>query len=185
MKTYKFKFPKDNNSAKMYKEALMSRVVNAYPWLTAESKSDYPYSQDGIEYMRAGDYMTLGCSDKFDISWMPACAEENPLITGIIFNSTNRYNELYKFYEAHEIDLEKDFNSALRALNIYANNHKIDNLDYDFKDIFGEPVFIHDNFIQIGYEVIPIAFGSLNHLKPNKKKTIINITIKVKMNGLI
>ena len=37
MKTYTFKLPKNNNSADIYKEKLMKRVINAYPWLTVES----------------------------------------------------------------------------------------------------------------------------------------------------
>ena len=48
----------------------------------------------------------------------------------------------------------------------------------------GTPIKIFDNFVQIGYEIIPIATGSLNHLKSKTKKTIIDITIKIKNRGL-
>ena len=53
----------------------------------------------------------------------------------------------------------------------------------DFEDEFGTPIRIFDNFVQIGYDIIPIMPGSLNHLKPKTKKTIIDITIKIKNNG--
>ena len=62
MKTYTFKLPKNNNSADIYKEKLMKRVINAYPWLTVESNYDYPKCDFGVEYAGAGDYITLGLS---------------------------------------------------------------------------------------------------------------------------
>ena len=81
-------------------------------------------------------------------------------------------------------DLEKEFFSAMNALDIYAKKNYPFKKDYDFEDEFGTPIKIFDNFVQIGYEIIPIATGSLNHLKPKTKKTIIDITIKIKNRGL-
>ena len=75
-------------------------------------------------------------------------------------------------------DLENEFFTFAKN---YSNLAK----DYDFEDEFGTPIRIFDNFVQIGYEVIPIVPGSLNHLKPKTKKTIIDITIKLKNFGLI
>lgn len=73
-------------------------------------------------------------------------------------------------------NLEEEFFKAFAGIKTYAK-------DYDFEDEFGNPIRIFDNFIQIGYDVIPIIPGSLNHLKPKTKKTIIDITIKIKNNG--
>ena len=70
------------------------------------------------------------------------------------------------------------------ALDIYAKKNYPFKKDYDFEDEFGTPIKIFDNFVQIGYEIIPIATGSLNHLKSKTKKTIIDITIKIKNRGL-
>ena len=62
MKSYTFTLPKNTKSAKTYKESLMDRVINAYPWMTVESKSDYPSCSYGIEYAGAGDIIILdGC----------------------------------------------------------------------------------------------------------------------------
>ena len=36
MKSYTFTLPKNTKSAKTYKESLMDRVINAYPWMTVE-----------------------------------------------------------------------------------------------------------------------------------------------------
>lgn len=74
-------------------------------------------------------------------------------------------------------DLEDEFFKFMSALSVTAK-------DYDFEDEFGTPIRIFDNFVQIGYDVIPITPGSLNHLKPKTKKTIIDITIKLKNSGL-
>lgn len=168
MKKYTFTLPKNNDTAKIYKEALMNRVINAYPWLTVESSTDYPYSTNGIKYAKASDYITLGMSNKFDISWFP---KEEIIIPSNYIDVVN-YN------------LETEFFKAINALDTYAKLHSPKYFDYDFKDIFGTPVKIFDNFVQIGYEIIPIVTGSLNHLKPNTKKTIIEITINLKKRGL-
>lgn len=167
MTTYTFKLPKANNAAKIYKDALMERAITAYPWLTIDSTFDYPYSKTGVEYAKGGDYITLGTSCKHNISWFP-----------------KEFSEVFNNYNTNIIDLETDFNKALIALKNYAEDN-YPNTDYDYKDIFGRPVFIFDNFIQIGYDVIPIKFGSLNHLKPKTKKLIIEIVIKIKKRGLL
>lgn len=170
MKTYTFKLPKNNKTADIYKESLMKRVVNAYPWLTVESNYDYPKCTYGIEYAGAGDYITLGLSKTHNIGWLPKECAECP----------------FKCFADGSInfDLEKEFFNALSALDIYAKKNYPFKKDYVFEDEFGTPIKIFDNFVQIGYDIIPIATGSLNHLKPKTKKTIIDITIKIKNRGL-
>jgi hypothetical protein len=179
MKTYTFTLPKNNNSAKIYKEKLMDRIITAYPWMTVESKCDYPYSNDGIEYASAGDMITLGVSKTHNVSWLPKEIYTNKTAEELA-------KELFGFdpYNNINFDLETEFYKAINALNVYANEHYPFEKDYDYVDEFGTPIKIFDNFIQIGYEIIPIAAGSLNHLKPKTKKTIIDITIKIKNRGL-
>lgn len=162
MKTYTFKLPKNNKTAKTYKEVLMDRVVTAYPWMTVESKTDYPKHSFGIEYAGANDLITLGISKTHNIGWLP--------------------NNTYAFTNNCEFDLETEFFDAIKVLDLYAKKNYPFAKDYDFTDEFGTPVKIFDNFIQIGYEVIPIAMGSLNHLKPKTKKIVLDITIKIKNN---
>lgn len=170
MKSYTFTLPKNTKTAKTYKESLMDRVINAYPWMTVESKSDYPYSDNGIEYAGAGDMITLGLSKTHNISWLPEECANCP----------------FKCWgdDVINFDLETEFYKAIAALDSYAKENYPFEKDYDFEDEFGTPIKIFDNFIQIGYEVIPIATGSLNYLKPKTKKTIIDITIKIKKCGL-
>lgn len=90
-------------------------------------------------------------------------------------------NPTYKYYTANDFlcnkyNLEDEFFKALAGISSFAK-------DYDFEDEFGTPIRIFDNFVQIGYEIIPITPGSLNYLKPKTKKTIIDITVKIKNNG--
>lgn len=170
MKSYTFTLPKNKKSAKTYKESLMDRVINAYPWMTVESKIDYPFSDFGIEFAGPGDAITLGLSKTHDISWLPEACLTCPF--------TCYGDDVINF------DLETEFFKAISALDDYAKEHCPFDVDYDFKDVFGTPIKIFDNFIQIGYDVIPIAMGSLNHLKPKTKKTIIDITINIKKRGL-
>lgn len=170
MKSYTFTLPKNKKSAKTYKESLMDRVINAYPWMTVASKIDYPYTVFGVENAGPGDMITLGLSKTHDVDWLPKECADCPFMC---------YGD-----DVVNFDLETEFFNAVDALNCYAKEHCPFDVDYDFKDVFGTPVKIFDNFVQIGYDVIPIATGSLNYLKPKTKKTVIDITINIKKRGL-
>jgi hypothetical protein len=170
MKTYTITLPKKEDTAKIYKDNLLKRVITAYPWLTVDSKFDYPYSNNGVEYASAGDVITLGLSNTHKVSWLPKECANCPF---------KCWNE-----DTINFDLEKEFFKAINALDIFAKENYPFEKDYDFEDEFGTPIKIFDNFVQIGYDIIPIMPGSLNHLKPKTKKTIINITIKIKNRGL-
>lgn len=179
MKTFTFTLPKNNDTAKIYKNKLMDRIVTAYPWLTVESETDYPYSNYDIKYAGAGDTITLGISKTHNVSWLPhelytdMTSEELALkLFGI-----DPYNNI-------NFNLETEFSKAMNALNLYALKNCPYEKDYDFINEFGTPVKIFDNFIQIGYDIIPIEAGSMNHLKPKTKKVILDIIIKIKNYGL-
>lgn len=152
MTTYTFELPKKNtnNIATTFKESMMDKVLNAYPWLAGNTK---PKKCNSIVY----DLITIS----------------NPC--GITAASATTCKGC-PFYKETVLTWEEEFFNALAAIKSYAK-------DYDFEDDFGNPVRIFDNFIQVGYDIIPIAPGSLNYLKPKEKKTIIDITIKVKKNG--
>lgn len=89
--------------------------------------------------------------------------------------STNSYYTADDFL-SNKYNLEDEFFKAIAGITPFAK-------DYDFEDEFGTPIRIFDNFVQIGYDIIHITPGSLNYLKPKTKKTIIDITIKIKNNG--
>lgn len=168
MNTYTFTLPKNTIKANNYKNKLISRIVNAYPWMTIDSKHDYPYSDIGIEYMRPGDAFSIGISNTHNISWLPKETLDIANLCGI------------KNY-----DLEIEFEEAISALTKYAERAYPFYVEkgYDFKDIFGRPVKIFDDFIQIGYDIIPRHNSSyFYNIKPETKKTVIDIIIKIKNN---
>ena len=78
MKTYTITLPKKEDTAKIYKDNLLKRVITAYPWLTVDSKFDYPYSNNGVEYASAGDVITLGLSNTHKVSWHPKECTNSP-----------------------------------------------------------------------------------------------------------
>lgn len=128
MKKYTFTIPKNN--VENYKESLMDRVINAYPWMIGKKKEE-----------------------------------------------ETKYNVNINF--SNDTLTDDAFITAMHWLNDYAESG-IFTSDYDFTDIFGTPVKIFHNFVQIGYDIIPIAPGSLNHLKKETKKTVMEIIIKIK-----
>lgn len=108
--------------------------------------------------------------------WLGGKKTEKKTIDFYMYDAAPTVTYTANDFLSNKYNLEDEFFKAIAGLNTYAK-------DYDFEDEFGTPIRIFDNFIQIGYEVIPITPGSLNHLKPKTKKTIIDITIKIKNNG--
>lgn len=156
---YMFKLP-SNDTTGSFKNQLLTNVMKAYPFLTFKSKVDYPYSSVGVELAKGGDYITVGMDSTNDISWLPSYANK---------------------YEAECIDLYTDFDRAMNALDNYARKNNPFYDDYDYITEFGTPVKIYNDFVQVGYNIIPrnnIHF--LKGLRPAEKKQIINIIIKIK-----
>ena len=169
MKTYTYTLPKDNNSANTFKNKLMERMITAYPWLTIDSKFDFPKSDCGVEYASGDDMITLGLSNTHNVSWLPKKCINCP------FSCCNG---------ATNFNLEKEFPLAMAALHKFAIEHIPAHKDYDFETEFGVPVKFFGNFVQIGYNIIPFELGSLKYIKPEVKKIIIDITITIKNSGL-
>lgn len=168
MKTYTFTLPKNNDIAKEYKNKLMEKVIKAYPWLTIDSAIDYPYSDNGVEYASGGDIITLGISKTHNVSWLPKKCANCP------FKCTN--NNI-------NFNIETEYDKAMKALAAYANSTINPYIEFEEEDM---PIRIFDNFIQIGYEVIPTDYNTYitKFNTPSTKKIIIDIIIKVKNAGL-
>lgn len=89
----------------------------------------------------------------------------------------SNYTYDYNNYNCNIV--EDDFINLIAGMKNYIDLNPFDK-GYDFKNMFGEPVKIFDDFIQIGYEIIPIKSGMFSFLKPKTKKIVIDILIKVK-----
>lgn len=94
-------------------------------------------------------------------------------------SSIDLSNYSYDYNNYNSNIVEDDFINLIAGMKNYIDLNPFDK-DYDFKNIFGEPVKIFDNFIQIGYEIIPVKSGMFSFLKPKTKKIVIDILIKVK-----
>lgn len=94
-------------------------------------------------------------------------------------SSIDLSNHSYDYNNYNSNIVEDDFINLISGMKNYIDLNPFDK-GYDFKNIFGEPVKIFDNFIQIGYEIIPIKSGMFSFLKPKTKKIVIDILIKVK-----
>lgn len=82
-------------------------------------------------------------------------------------------------------NLLSEFEIAMDALEKYSRRTK--KYDYDYVTELGEPVQIYKDFIQVGYTIIPrnnISPSFFMSLKPAERKTIIEITIKIKNLGI-
>lgn len=89
----------------------------------------------------------------------------------------SNYSYDYNNYNSNVV--EDDFINLIAGMKNYIDLNPFGK-GYDFKNMFGEPVKIFDDFIQIGYEIIPVKSGMFSFLKPKTKKIVIDILIKVK-----
>lgn len=115
-------------------------------------------------------------------SWFDAPVSKST-VTYITGNSNSYVDSLYESF-----NFNNDYAKALAILDNYGKKnffHSSDNVDeYDY-EIDGIPVRIFNNMIQIGYTIIPMKAASSYYfaLKPEVKKTIVDITIKIKKSG--
>lgn len=114
-------------------------------------------------------------------SWFDAPASS---ATTVYFGpaSSGAIDSLYRSF-----NFDNDYAKALSILDNYGkkNYHSSDFVDeYDF-EIDGTPVRIFDNMIQIGYHLIPKSAASSYYfaMKPEIKKLIIDVTIKITKTG--
>lgn len=97
---------------------------------------------------------------------------------------TSYVNSLYE-----SLNFNNDYAKALAILDNYGKKnffHSSDNVDeYDY-EIDGVPVRIFNDMIQVGYHLIPMKAASSYYinLKPEVKKIIVDITIKITKSGL-
>jgi hypothetical protein len=133
-----------------YKKGLMDLVINKYPWLTVAGIDDPTRLKSGrelrgVEYAGAGNVITFGTAKSHDVNWIqrPDYAREKG------------YNPVY--------NLLKDWNTITSKLHTFAMAKKpvakpTCGCYYTSGNSFfvdGQKVEIFDNFIKIGYNIIP------------------------------
>ncbi len=149
-----------NDVRGFYKKGLMDRIINNYPWLTVAG-IDAPYttpggkSITGVEYAGAGNVLTFGTAKQHDVNWVrrPDYVREKG------------YAPVY--------DIVKDWTTIVNRLDAFARDRKpapayrcnpCANCPFAKKDNStsnyfylsdGTKVTVFDNFIKIGYTIIP------------------------------
>ncbi len=150
--TYKFavELPtKAQDPSGYYKKGLVDKLVNKYPWLKVAGIDDPYYTKNGkyirgIDYAGAGSVMTFGTAKNHDVNWV-----ERP-----DYVREKGYTPIY--------NLVKDWNTVVNRLDAFANEKKpVYRPTYNYStssvsyNIGGDVIEVFDNFIKIGYHIIP------------------------------
>lgn len=117
------------STAAFYKEQFL-REVDKYPQLTVDGE-DWPPVRSGINEAGANNLITVGTSDRHDVSWIrrPGFACERGI------------KPIY--------DIVEDWNEAKTSLRNFVNNK------YGFRLPSGMKVQIHESFVRIGSKICP------------------------------
>lgn len=157
-----------------YKKGLMDLIINKYPWLTVAGIDDPTRLKSGrelrgVEYAGAGNVITFGTAKSHDVNWIqrPDYAREKG------------YNPVY--------NLIKDWNTITNKLHTFAMAKKpavktCSACYYGSGNTFyvdGQKVEIFDNFIKIGYTIIPrqLTTSQLYAYTPATIKTIETVIV--------
>lgn len=148
--TYKFavELPsKTQDPHGFYKKGLVDKLLNEYPWLKVAGIDSPFYLKNGqklrgIDYAGAGSVLTFGTAKNHDVNWV-----ERP-----DYVREKGYTPIY--------NLAKDWSTVVSRLDafakakkpVYRPTYKTTSVVYN---IAGFPVEVFDNFIKIGYTVIP------------------------------
>lgn len=156
---FAFLLPSKKNDPKgSFKKAILNQLSNNYPHLTIDG-IDYPDTGLGIRYAGPKDCITFGSSNYHDVSW------------------TNE--DIKNVMDEMPVYTPENWFAFTKKLEKFANGEEDEYLKkkgYDFT-LNGEPVKVYDNFIQVGYRIIP---RNTYNYKPTTtiETTIISLMIK-------
>lgn len=148
------------------KSFLINRIANKYPYLTPDYENKPKWAYKDISYAGPEDGIGFGLSRYNDVTYCGKCPFNNS-----VFNNIPKVN------------IYDDFNEAMRMLDNFAKpKNPFYKPNYDYKDMFGRPVKVYDNFIQVGYDIIPkyITPKYYENISEEIKITITDITISIK-----
>ena len=133
-----------------YKKSLIDTITTKYPHLSVAGLDDPFYTRSGkkkirgVEYAGPGNLLTFGTAKDHDINWVERAN----------YACSKGYQPIY--------DLVKDYNTILNKLDVFAKERKPVCSQPSNKygitinvNINGTPVEVYDNFIKIGYTIIP------------------------------
>ena len=153
-----------------YKKGLIEKLTKNYPWLTVAGL-DSPYSTNsgrtirGVDHAGPGSVITFGTAKNHDVNWV-----ERP-----DYVREKGYTPVY--------NIVKDWSTVVSRLDAFAQAkkpvyrpvYKTTSVVYT---IAGMPVEVFDNFIKIGYNIIPRYPSTSDYYlfsKPEVTKVIVTI----------
>lgn len=163
MKTFTITLPnKKADSTGVYKNYLLKRLLTSYPELVIDGidTEESPYS---YQYLGPNNRIVFGSQyySNADVCKYKEC-------------------KYCPFFEEEEnYNIATDFELAMKKLDRYYKEKYGYKKLYDFKLADGTPVKEYQNFIQIGYKLIPkdnIRY-TLNNLSDRDKKNIYNFIV--------
>lgn len=132
-----------------YKKGLVDKLINNYPWLKVAGLDDPSFTKNGkyirgIDYAGAGSVLTFGTAKSHDVNWV-----ERP-----DYVREKGYTPIY--------NLAKDWSTVVNRLDAFAKSKKpVYRHNYSQSNasttiyVGGTVVEVFDNFIKIGYNIIP------------------------------
>lgn len=151
----------------VYKNYLLKRLLMSYPELTIDG-IDSEETPNSYQYIGPSARILFGANyySKCDIAKYQRC----------------RYCPFFNAQEEpKDYNIATDFERAMKKLDDYYKQKYGYKKLYDFKLADGTPVKEYQNFIQIGYKLIPKNNYRyyLNNMSDNEKITINNFIIMV------
>jgi hypothetical protein len=159
-KSFAVTIPKANvDPYLIYKQALVNKLIEKYPQLTVAGLDAPFYTTGGVEikginYAKPGHTITFGTSKSFDVNWV----KNNNFLQGNVpvHDLKNEWNtvmdKLEAFAEARKP--KQSYNPYIRTYSSGCSCFK-SNMPANYVYVAGNLVEIYDNFIKVGYTIIP------------------------------
>ena len=168
MKHFTISLPNSKVDSKgEYKNFLLKRLLQSYPELVIDGidTEESPYS---YQYVGPSERILFGpcpysiadvCRYRNKFQYLPIIEEDN----------------------IEDYNIATNFERAMRKLDKYYKEKYGYKKLYDFKLADGTPVKEYQNFIQVGYNLIPKnnMYNYLNNLSEENKITIINFIVTI------
>ena len=168
MKHFTISLPNSKVDSKgEYKNFLLKRLLQSYPELVIDGidTEESPYS---YQYVRPNERILFG---PCPYSIADVCRYRNKF----------QYLPIIEEDSIEDYNIATNFERAMRKLDKYYKEKYGYKKLYDFKLADGTPVKEYQNFIQIGYNLIPKnnMYNYLNSLSEENRITIINFIITI------
>ena len=128
--TYSFLLPlSKKETKKSFRDIIMEHVAKTSPWLNKSYSPPTP--KITVKYTEVMD------------TYKPFC----PFMNSCKVYTLRKSEPSTRYVDWHTVDLYKEFYDAMNRIKEEKDN-------YDFK-LFGEPVKFYNDFVQVGYKLIP------------------------------